>query len=389
MTRIGLVLAVVLLGALPLQALAATVASDRTLVLSDSPADNAYLSGTDVTVTAPLPADIAAAGGTLTLLNTVAGDALLAGGTVLVNKDITGDLRAVGAQVTVNGNVGGDLMLAGGSVVASTSARDARIIGGNVRLAGGGEKTMVFGATVELSGVFAGDVEVVASDRLTLAEGTVIHGALKYDAPQQAGIPATAVIDGGVDYTGAASYLPTIEQAKTFAIAGAGVLFVVRIIALLILAGLLAGLFPVFSQLVADRALSYTPGRFVLLALLGFAIVVAAPVLILFLAISFVGIALAFVLGAAYVLLLALGYAYAGILAGSALSRGLLKQPLVTWKVALVGMLVLYLIGSIPVLGGLVTCVLFLAATGAILSIAYNFSFARHEPDVLSDITSE
>lgn len=382
-------LAVILLvlGLVPTSVSAATLASARTLVISEAPLENLYLIGTDVTITVPLPADILALGGTLTLSAPVTGDALLGGGTVSVGRAVEGDLRAIGGQIQVTGPVSGDLVLAGGSVIASTTARDTRIIGGSVRLMGAGGPAVVYGADVVLSGEFAGDVEVVASDRLTLTEGTHIAGALKYDAPQQAGIADSALVDGGVTYTGASSYLPTVEQAKTFALAGASVLFITRIIAVLIAAGLLAGLFPVFSQRVADKALARTSGRFALLALLGFGVAFAAPVLILILLVSFVGAGLALLLGTAYVFLLMLGYLYAGILAGAALSRGLMKRTQVTWKFALFGMLVLYLIGVIPVIGGLVTFVLFLVATGAIVSITFQFAFGKSsiEPIELED----
>ncbi|MBU1293028.1 hypothetical protein KJ819_03130 [Patescibacteria group bacterium] len=356
---------------------AATLASARTLVITEAPLENLYLTGTDITLTVPLPADLLAFGGTLSVAAPIAGDALLGGGTISITHPIEGDLRAAGGQVTVSAPVSGDLMLAGGSVVASTTARDTRIIGGTVRLTGSGGPVVIYGADVTLSGEFAGDVEVIASDRITLEEGTIINGTFEYDAPQQAAIPASAEIIGAVTYIGASSYLPTIEQAKTFALAGASVLFVVKIIAVLILAGLFAGLFPVFSQRVADKALARTPGRFALLGLLGFGMVFATPMLILLLAVSFVGIGVAFILATAYVLLLAVGYVYAGILAGAALSRGLMKRTQVTWKFALLGMLALYLISVVPVVGGLVSFVLFLVATGSIISILFHFAFTR------------
>lgn len=372
-------LAVILLAGLllPAHAYAATYLSARTLVISESATDNVYLAGTDVTVAAPLPLDVMAVGGTISLAAPVAGDAMLAGGTVSVDRPVGGDLRAVGGQIIVTTPVAGDVSLAGGSVTASTSASDIRIIGGTVRVSGSGGNATIYGADVHLSGTFAGDVDVIASDRLTLEEGTVIEGTLRYDAPQEAAVPETATVTGGITYTGASSFLPTVEQAKTFAIAGASVFFVVRILAVLIGAALLAGLFPIFSQRVADRALARTPGRFALLALLGFAVVFATPVLILILLLSFVGAAVALLLLVVYLLLLMLGYLYAGVLAGAALGRGLFKRERVTWKLALLGMLVLYLIGTMPVLGGLIASILFLAATGSIVAIAYRFAFAH------------
>lgn len=375
------ILAVILLAvvAFPAGLSAATFANARTLVISDTPEGNVYLAGTDITVAAPLPADVLAAGGTVTLAAPVEGDALLAGGTVLVERPVAGDLRAAGAQVVVNTTVAGDLALVGGTVTASTTASEVRVLGGTVRITGAGGSAFIYGADVYLSGHFMGDVEVTASDRVTLLEGTIIEGSLRYDAPQEALIPASATILDGVTYTGASSYLPTVEQAKTFAIAGASVFLLVRIFAVLIAAALLVGLFPAFAQAVADRALARTPGRFALLTLLGFAIVFATPVFIFILLASFVGMGIAFLLLAAYLLLIMLGYLYAGVLAGAALGRGLMRREIVTWKLALLGMLVLYLIGIVPVVGGILTFILFLAATGTIVVLAHRFAFGRSE----------
>lgn len=380
-------LAVILLAAVafPATLSAATFLSARTLVISEAPLDNAYLAGTDVTIAAALPADVVAAGGTVSIAAQVVGDATVAGGTVTVTRPIEGDLRAVGAQIVVNAPVSGDLALAGGTVTASSSAIDTRIIGGTVRVTGSGGKVVIYGAEVYLSGTIEGDVEVTASDRVTLLDGTVINGSLRYDAPQEALIPASATVLGGVTYTGASSYLPTIEEAKTFAVAGASVFLLVRILAVLIAAALLAGLFPVFTQAVADRALSRSPGRFALLVLLGFAVVFATPVFIFILLVSFVGMAVAFLLLAAYLLLLMLGYLYAGVLAGAALGRGLMKREIVTWKFATLGMLVLYLVSAVPVIGGILTFILFLAATGTIVVLAHRVAFGRIQEDPLID----
>lgn len=380
------IFAVILLAAtvLPASLSAATFATGRTVVVSEAPSDNAYLAGTDVTVAALLPADLLAAGGTVSIAAPVAGDVTIAGGTVSVVRPISGDLRAVGAQIIVSAPVSGDLVLAGNMVTASSTALDTRILGGTVRVTGSGGKAVMYGAEVYLSGTFEGDVEVTASDRLTLLEGTVINGSLRYDAPQEALIPASATILDGVTYTGSSSYLPTIEQAQTFAIAGASVFLLVRILAVLVAAALLAGLFPVFAQAVADRALSRSPGRFALLVLLGFAVVFATPIFIFILLVSFVGMGVAFLLLAAYLLLIMLGYLYAGVLAGAALGRGLLKREVVTWKLAIVGMLVLYLVSAVPVIGGLLTFILFLAATGTIVVLAHRFAFGKTEEEPLA-----
>lgn len=367
----------------PLFASASTLETGRTLVLSDASTTNAYLAGTDITVVAPLAGDLLAAGATVAVNGPIAGDAMAAAGSVDIEKPVAGDVRVLGGKVTVNAPVGGDLIAAGGTVVASSSARDTRIAAGTVRLSGAAGPVVIYGSDVTLSGTFAGDVTVQASDRITLMSGTHIRGALRYNAPEQITVPPTAAVDGGASYIGASTFLPTTQEAKTFAIAGATILFIVHLLAALVLAGLLAGLFPAFAERVAERTIAdRSPGRFVLMALLGFALTVATPVLIFLLLVSFVGIGVALLLLALYGLFLVLAYVYAGILAGAALAHGLLKRYVITWKEAVLGMLVLYFIGVIPVLGFLVKFVLMMAAGGAIASLAYAFAFRRSQSEL-------
>lgn len=364
----------------PAVALGSTVLADRSLVVSEAIPDNAYLVGTDVSVVSALPGDVLAVGGTLTLSGPVAGDALLAGGTIDLKAPIEGDVRAAGGRIIIEERVGGDLVLTGGQITVTGTASSTHLAGGQISLTGGATgAVVVYGAAVTLGGEYAGDVEVVASDSLTVLEGTHIHGALKYNAPQEAAIGARATADGGVIYTGASSYLPTTEEAKRFAIAGAGVFIIVKVIAAAIAAGLLSGLFPGLTSMVVEKTLSRSARRFTLLTLLGFAVAVAAPFLIVLLLVSFVGMAVAVILGLLYLLLLILGYLYAGILAGAALSRGLLKRPGLSWRAAVLGILALYLIGIIPGVGPAVTLVLAAAAIGSLTAIAYRTAFARSD----------
>ncbi len=370
--------AALLLLLIPGSVLAATVAGDRTLVLTEAPIDNTYLVGTDVTVTVPLPADLTAAGTTLKVFSPVEGDVMLAGATINVAREVGGDLRALGGSISIQDDVTGDLVLGGGAITVSGKAKDIRIAGATVRVTDGSTGPVtIYGADVFISGEFAGDVHVVASNSFTIGEGTVIEGALKYNAPQQAAVPATAQINGGVEYTGSSTYLPTIEEAQTFALAGAGVFMLVKLIAALVLTGLLAGLFPLFTNRVADRVLGRRPGQFVLLALLGFGIFVAAPFLILLLLVSFVGIGLAFLLGVLYALLFMLAYVYAAVLAGAAIARFAFKRHTYSWRWALVGVLVLQVIDFIPYMGPIAVSVLSAAAAGAIAMLAYRFLFKR------------
>jgi hypothetical protein len=384
-SRLPTVLAAVLLSLLitPHATQAATVLSAQTVTVSSSTSDNAYYAAAQLNVNAPLPADLCAIGGTLMVSAPIGGDALLAGGTVDIEKPIAGDARLIGGRVDVNNTIGGDLMVAGGFVSISAKPKTSYIGGGTVQMTAGSDGPVtVYGADVYLSGEFNGDVQVVASDHVSLGEGTVIHGTLRYKAPVQADIPASAKVDTGVEYIGAASYLPTAQQAKTFAVAGFWVFIFVRIIAAVVATALVAGLFPILTNRIVEDSITRGPEKFILTTLLGFAAFVAAPALFLLLLISFVGIGIAFIIGTLYILFLLLSYVYSSVLAGAAVMKLIRKNSIATWRTAIIGVLVLYFVGFIPFIGTIIRIILCATAGGVLLSLFYQFAFNRKVRDI-------
>jgi hypothetical protein len=365
---------------------AATVLTDQSVSISTSTTDNAYVFAGQAQVSAPLPDDLCAVAGTITVSAPIGGDGLLVGGTVDVQKPVAGDLRIIGGKVSVDDQVGGDLMVAGGAVTVSGQASSTYIVGGTVQMLNGSNGPVtIYGADVSLAGNFNGDVEVVSSDRVTIQDGTVIHGAFKYNAPQQATIPESASVTGGVNYIGSATWLPTAKQAKTFATAGIWVFILVRITAALVATGLIAGLFPLFTDRVVETSLRKKPESYILLTLLGFAGFIAIPVLILFLIVSFVGICIALIILAAYALFLLISYVYAAVLAGAMLMYIVRKNTNVSWRVAVLGVIVMYFLGIIPYIGLILKIVLCATAGGALLSLFYKFSFRRNELPSITD----
>lgn len=369
---------------LPTALFAATFDGERTLTVNEPSVGNTYLAGAEVTITAPVADDLMVFGGTINLFAPVAGDAFLAGATVDIGQPIAGDLRAGAGRILVKENVAGDAVLGAGTLtMLGNAGGEVRVAGAQVRLLGGSTGPVtVYGGDVLLAGEFENGVEVLASDRLTLAEGTVIRGALKYNAPQEAGIPESARVEGGVEYTGTASYLPTLEEAQTFAVAGAGVLFLVKVLAVLVLVSVVAGLFPQFTETAVSRLTHRSVDRLVLSFLLGFALMVATPVLMLLLVLSFVGIGLAVMLAALYVLALIGAYIAASATIGTLIRRLLFKGRFVTWLNALLGALVLQVLGTVPVLGSVLVFIAVAAALGAVGIMAYRHAFKRMSVEI-------
>ncbi len=369
---------------LPASALAArapsTFEAANSLLMASSSPGNAYVAGASVVVTATVAGDLSAAGGSVVAAAPVTGDSLLFGGSVSSRARVGGDLRTAGGTITVEEPVAGDIVAFGYAV------HDLNRAGGSVFIAavdadledGAAGPVTVYGNNVVLAGTYGGDVTVVASNHLTLAASTTIVGKLVYQAPEQATIPASATIMGGIQFENA-SYLPPAGTSRVLAAVSLGFFLFARILGALIIAGLVAGLFPRLSEVVTDRAYSARVRSVLLALLLGFGILVATPVLLVLLSLTFVGIGLAIILFLLYALLVLLSLAYAGILLGSVGARRFMGREAVYWYDGVFGMLALSLVSLIPILGPLVIGLLMIFTAGVLLQLFFSFAFPHED----------
>lgn len=358
----------------------------RSLVVASTSPGNAYLAGISVVSTAPVLADLSALGGSVVTAARVQGDELLFAGSVSSRAAVAGDVRVVGGDITIEESITGDLVALGFSVRSAARALGSTfIIAADVTLSNGaGGPVTIYGNNILLTGDFADDVTVIATGRLSLGANTTIHGKLVYQAPEVATIPASATVSGGIEYSNA-SYLPDAGTSRVLALVSVGVFLLVRILGALILAGLLAGLFPRLAEAVADRAYHKRLRSVLLAMLLGFGILVATPVLILLLALTFVGIGLALLILILYALLLLLSLLYAGILLGSMFARRFRKRETVLWRDGVIGMLALSLIALVPFVGLLVVFLFTVFTAGALLQLFFHSAFPHEEntPELL------
>lgn len=386
MHRIFLTLFVSLI--LPTSAMAAQVptaapasfSAARSLLAASSSPGNAYVAGASVVLTAPVVGDLSAFGGSLIIAAPVSGDDLLLAGSISSRAKVAGDLRAVGGNIDINGNVTGDLIIFGFSVRdSSCTGGSSFIVAANTTLTNGASGPVtIYGNNIALGGDFAGPVTVIATGRLALSPDTVIHGRLSYEAPERALVPDSATVLGGITYTNT-SYLPDAGTSRILAALSIGLFLVARLIGALILAGLLAGLFPRFAETLLDRISLRGPRGILLTLSLGFAFVIAAPIVIILLLLTFVGIGLALLLLALYALLLLLAVMYAGIALGGLLARRFTGRTSVLWRDGVIGMLILSLATLVPVVGLPAILLLTLFSAGTLLTIFFHFAFPGTE----------
>jgi len=324
--------------------------------------------------------DLSAVGGSIVTTAPVVGDELLLAGSISSRASVSGDLRAAGGSITAEGSVAGDLVALGYVVYDSARTLGSTfIVAVNMTLSNGATGPVVlYGNNISLAGDFAGNVNIVATGHVTVTAGTTIRGKLVYEAPEEAVIPASATVLGGIEYT-SASYLPDAGTSRILTLVSIGFFLFARILGALILAGLLAGLFPRLAEAIVERIYEKRMRNIFLTMLLGFGILVATPVLILLLTLTFVGIGLALLLLILYALLLLLASLYAGILIGSVAARRFRGRDEVLWRDGMLGMLALSLITLIPFVGVFVVLLLTIFVAGALLQIFFHFAFPHEE----------
>jgi len=346
----------------------------------------------DDAVTHEFGSDYFGVGGMLNLTDAVAGDAILAGGHVTTASEVKGDLVAVGGEVSIGGAVGDDLYAAGGSVqfdaIVNGNARvaggdvsvgPATIVAGGVSLTGGQiefegvahKYLQASGGTVRIDGEVVGDAEVRAKE-LVIGPTARIGGRLVYRGPIEPTVPEGAVITGGLEFheEDASRYFEDVQPEVRDAATGVGTFL--WFLGVFVAGALFVVLLPGFTSEAAAAI-----GRKPLPSLgLGLAILVCVPFVAVVLLITIIGIPLALLLMSLYLLVLFLGWVTAALFVAQRGLEALRPGKAVTrgWQLfaLLLGLLALWLLRQVPLLGGLIGFIALLAGIGALTWRAFN-----------------
>lgn len=329
--------------------------------------EDLYLAGGTVDVLADVTGDVIAAGGTVTVDNAVSGDVIVGGGTVAIRARVGDDVRAAGGNVAISGPVKGDAVAAGGRVLLARTAtvgERAWLAGGSINVAGQvGRELRVGGGEVVISGEVGGNVEVFA-DELEVQPGAVIKGNLVYHSRNEARIAGDAKIAGTV------TRRPLGDDDDADEAFG-GIARLGFYVTLMVAAVVLYLLFPLAAVAVA-RTGREAPWKSLGL---GLAVLAGTPLVIVLLMVTLIGLWLGLITLVAYFLLLLLGF-LVGVLTLGDLGLRLVGRDQTAAKGArvlaiVVASLALWIIGFVPILGGLVGFVLLLFGLGALMLFAW------------------
>ena len=361
--------------ALPLAAILLLLAT--TVVLGqDTLLDGKVRTGTTVTVPASETVDgnLYVFAGTITVDGTVQGDLTAFGGTINLNGSVEGDVLAAGGQLTVSGDVAGDVRMSGGTLTANDAVTgDVLAAGGTVTIGSGGSvggDVVVAGGQVAVDGTVAGSVEGSA-------------GA--YNRSGTVGGSEHVVVRQGMWWWQTEGTIVEPERDVQDDVIDAVRHFVVALILGLLLVWLLPRVLRASETTLRERPAASLAGGF--LAFVGYLVfVIAIALLVVVLAIVFglarlgalvaidiVGGVMTLGLGT-FLFVLAVAF-LADIVVGLVIGRLIMPGPeLDRWReigALALGLLVVVVVTSLPVIGGIAKLAVILFGHGAVAVAAW------------------
>ncbi|HLH23529.1 MAG TPA: hypothetical protein VK066_13490 [Chloroflexota bacterium] len=333
--------------------------------------DDLFATGQTITIDGQVNGEVFAFGQTVTVSGAIQHDLITAGQQVAVDGSVGGDLRAAGQQVTVNGRVDGNATTAGQTVlVGRQGAVGGSILGAmqTLSLLGPiGRNVDVATSTLTLGSTVGRDLTAHV-ETLTADPGAHVDGRLDYTSPQESALPASMAA-GGVQFHPEERPQQAREQQRENPFGGLfGFFGLIWLVGSIILGVLLVHYLPRLAEGTAAQVQEHPLPSFGV----GILALFVVPAALLFVAITLIGLPVAFLGGLAYLAGLYVGWLLLGLALGAWLvglaRRGRAEVPAVDprWLVVL-GLVVLYVVTHLPFIGGLAGFLALCLGLGALL----------------------
>lgn len=317
-----------------------------------------FAAGSNVDIAGTVNGDVYCAGQTVTISGTVHGDVFCAGRSIIISGKIDGGVRLGGQTVTLSGTVGNSATIGAQDFIIDKNGVISRdLLGGiqNTTINGRIGRDMVAGSrTLTINGFVGRDIN---SGVETLAVGSTgrVGGNVEYISTTDLTVTSGGKILGTVTRTE-----PTNDQNKNVSPAGIRFgWFVFVILTALALVLILVGLFPRILNDSAVLAIK-KPGQTVLVGTIA---AIMAPVLIVTLMFTVVGLPVAILILLVWLAIMIVSGPFAGYLLGKVMLKNQ-KQPVL---IALAGTSVLTVTYFIPIIGFFTLLAAYLFGTGMVL----------------------
>jgi cytoskeletal protein CcmA (bactofilin family) len=325
-----------------------------------------YAAGQTVTIAGDIDGDLICAGQNVEVSGAVHGDVICAGQNVAVNGPVDGSVRLAGQNLSIKGTVGRNVTVAGQAFTLDSPATVAGDLGVTAQAAtiNGPVAKTVYGVASNLTlDNSVGSVDARVPGNLTLGDNASVQGNLAYSSDNAYNIDK-AKVHGQVQH----SALPAHERQAPMKSAGSFLAGWFGWLLYWLVAALVTGLVLVWlaPRLVhrVNRTLLDRPGQSVLW---GLAVTILAPVVIILLMVTIIGIPVGLLLAALWVLALATSGLFAGIAVGEWITHRTNWQSGSLLVAAAVGIVATVIVFNIPVIGWLVALVATWWAVGGLV----------------------
>jgi len=330
--------------------------------------------------------------------------AFLAGSSLTINPDINGDLFCAGADIIINGNVKGDIICAGQSIKINGNVDgNVRAAAQNIEIAGVVSKNisvvaqgLSFGAKSNVKGdVFFGVQNVniggiMGRDLAGAGESINITGSLLRNATitgTNITVSDTAKVGGNIDYylekTATASIdkknvkgvitrhdieTPSKPEMKKDMAKFSGVAMISKTIYGIISFAVLGLVLVYFDRKNTEKRIAQIAQKPLVSGLIGFAVLITAPIAFFIIMITLIGMPLAMVALFVYIVAMITASLYPSAILGKLFFEKVFKKMNTNlFLQMLLGVTLLGLISIIPIIGWIVAFAAFCMGIGAYL----------------------
>ena len=363
-TRLLLIICFAFLLIIPISAKAFAVKTgDSIYIAKDQTIEgNLYAAGASITVDGAVTGDVICAGQTVNINGIVEGDVICAGQSVNIDGVVNGSVRVAGNSININGQVAHNAMVFGAAVNLGAEAVvgwDMLIGAATGEIRGKVGRDLYGGAaSATIAGEIGKDVRLKIDNQktdksgLTIIDGATIGGNIIYTDKVEASIASNVVVAGEITHN-----LPKVRKGKTITSWAWGRLY--SIFSALVVGLVLISLWHKQIKKLTDNMLDKVGIS------IGWGVIVMflTPIIAILLLITLIGIPLAFILIGVWLIALFISKILVGILIGRSLLDKLgnkkqdSKQKDSLIFAMVIGIIIAWIIFSIPVVGWLICLV--------------------------------
>ncbi len=326
--------------------------------------------------------DLFAVAETISSFGTSTKDQFLAGANINIEGISQEDLRAIGGKITISGLVEGETILIGSKVNIEPEAelnQEVIILANELNLEGKiSDQARIFVRKAFIDGEVSGSLEANTLI-FDITENAAIKGDLNYSADTKTDFPEEAKVEGAINFTPSESGLwPSQQKDKN--IKQTLISKFDNFWWLSLLAKLVAGLvlFWLFKKKI-KKINSSTYSNFGRNILIGLAVLILSPVVLIGLFSSVVGFWISILLALLGAIFLILSKIGGGILLGSLLRKLILKEDKfkLDWNSVAGGIVALSIISVVPFLGSFVETLFSTAVFGTLVCYFYYYLYNK------------